>query len=202
MRVVAGSARGRRLESPVGESTRPTSDRVREAIFNAVFSRMPIAGARVVDLYAGSGALGIEALSRGATEAWFVESDRVAVGVIEANLDTLGFGDRATVIRGRAEDVVDTLPGDLDLVLADPPYAFDGWSDLLGRVAGHLDAGGMAVMESDRPIALPVGWEKMRERAYGGTVITFAAPPVELPAGPAGRESMSDDPTDATGADA
>ncbi len=202
MRVVAGSARGRRLESPVGESTRPTSDRVREAIFNAVFSRMTIAGARVVDLYAGSGALGIEAISRGATEVWFVEADPAAVAVIEANLDTLGFRDRATVIRGRVDDVVDTVPDDVDLVLADPPYAFDGWIDLLGRVAGHLGAGSMVVVESDRPVDLPMGWEKMRERAYGGTVITFAAPPVELPAGPAGRESMSDDPTDATGADA
>ena len=202
VRVVAGSARGRRLRSPEGDTTRPTSDRVREAVFNAVSSRMPIAGSLVVDLYAGSGALGIEALSRGAAEVWFVESDRSAVDVIEDNLATLAFADRATVVRDRVEQAVDALPGDVDLVLADPPYAFDGWIDLLDRVSAHLAPDGLVVVESDRSLALPLGWEKMRERAYGGTVITFAAPPAELPAGPEGRESMSDDPTDATGADA
>ena len=171
-------------------------------MFNALFSRAPIAGTTVVDLYAGSGALGIEALSRGAAEVWFVESDREAIATIEDNLATLGFRDRATVVRDGVDRALDSLPDDVDLVLVDPPYAFDGWTDLLGRLAGHVAADGTVVIESDRAVDLPERWEKMRERAYGGTVITFAAPPVELSTGPAGRESMSDDPTDATGADA
>ena len=188
MRVVAGEARGRPLRSPAGETTRPTADRVREALFNALFSRGPIAGLRVADLYAGSGALGIEALSRGADEAWFVESDREAVAVIEQNLETLGFSDRARVLRQTVEQSMGALPGDLDVVLVDPPYAFDGWVDLLtliGPLTGH-DA--VVVIESDRPVPLPPGWEKVRERTYGGTVITFTAPP--------------DEAADATGADA
>lgn len=195
MRVVAGSARGRKLRSPEGEGTRPTSDRVREAVFNALFSRGPIAGCRVIDLFAGSGALGIEAISRGATDVWFVESDRRAVAVIEHNLDTLGFGDRATVLTGTVEDALPRLPGEVDLVLADPPYAFDGWVDLLERVAPLTDEGAVVVIESDRSVPLPEGWEKMRERTYGGTVITFTAPPASSPEGAA-------DPPDATGADA
>lgn len=189
MRVVAGSARGRILRSPAGDGTRPTSDRVREAMFNALFSRGPIAGMRVVDLYAGSGALGLEALSRGATDVWFVESDRAAVAVIEDNLDTLGFRDAATVVGRPVEDVIDTLPDDIDLILVDPPYAFDDWLTLLERLAPLTDDDAVVVIESDRAVRLPDGWENLRERTYGGTVITFAAPP--------GAAA----PPDATGAD-
>jgi 16S rRNA (guanine966-N2)-methyltransferase len=198
MRVVAGSARGRNLRSPEGEGTRPTSDRVREAVFNALLSRGPIAGTRVVDLFAGSGALGIEAISRGAADVWFVESDRDAVAVIEHNLDTLEFRDRATIVSRPVEDAIPELPDEIDLVLADPPYAFDGWVDLLERLAPLADEGAVIVIESDRSVTLPGGWEKMRERTYGGTVITFTAPP----AGTTGCAAQSADPPDATGADA
>lgn len=189
MRVVAGSARGRILRSPEGDATRPTSDRVREAVFNALFSRGPLAGLRVADLYAGSGALGIEAISRGATDVWFVESDRAAVAVIEDNLDALGFRDVATVVPRPVEDVVETLPDDLDLVLVDPPYSFEDWLPLLERIGPHTDDDAMVVIESDRAVPLPEGWENLRMRTYGGTVITFAAPP------------GTPVPADATGAD-
>ena len=188
VRVVAGEARGRHLRSPEGDVTRPTGDRVREAVFNALASRGPIAGLRVADLYAGSGALGIEALSRGAADVWFVESDRRAVGVIEDNLDTLGFRDRATVLQHSVERSVGSLPDDFDIVLVDPPYSFDGWVHLLRLLAPLTDDDAVVVIESDRSVPVPDGWEKVRERSYGGTVITFAAPP--------------DDPAAATGADA
>lgn len=178
MRVVAGIARGRRLASPGGQGTRPTSDRVREAMFNALFSRGVIHGARVADLYAGSGALGIEALSRGAGHCWFVERDRSAVRAIDDNLDILGFRAQATVLVGDVDSHLDGLPDDLDLVLADPPYAFETWVALLERIGRHLAADGVVAVESDRPVPVPAGWEKMRERAYGGTVIAFTAPPV------------------------
>lgn len=176
MRIVAGHARGRRLRTPAGEATRPTSDRVREAVFNALFSRGGFDGTHVADLFAGSGALGLEALSRGAARCWFVESARDAVAVIDDNIDTLGFRDRAIVVQADATSAIDRLPDDLDIVFADPPYAFDGWPDLLRAVGAHLAEDGLVVVESDRSVSVPDGWEKQRERAYGGTVITFTAP--------------------------
>lgn len=179
MRVVAGSARGRRLGAPPGADTRPTTDRVREAVFNALGSLGIVEGATVVDLYAGSGALGIEALSRGAASAHFVESDRRAAAVIEDNLEALALADRAVVVRRPVEAAIADLPAPLDLVLADPPYAFDGWPELLARLLPLLAHGAVVVAESDRSLTLPAGWEKVRERTYGGTVVLFARP--ELP---------------------
>ena len=176
MRIVAGVARGRRIRSPRGDGTRPTSDRVREAVFNALTSRSTVAGARVADLFAGSGALGLEALSRGAEHCWFVEDDRAASAAIVENIGALGFGDRATVERGRVQAVTDRLPDDLDLVLADPPYEYDAWVDLLVSLAPHVAPDGIVVAESDRRIELPPGWEILWERTYGGTVIVFTAP--------------------------
>ena len=176
MRIVAGSARGRRIRSPRGEGTRPTSDRVREAVFNALTSRTTIAGARTADLFAGSGALGIESLSRGAAHCWFVEDDRAALAAVEENLADLGFDGQATVVRGRVEAVTGQLPDDLDLVLADPPYAYDGWADLLASLAPHLAADAVVVAESDRVIEVVPGWEILWQRTYGGTVIVFTAP--------------------------
>jgi 16S rRNA (guanine966-N2)-methyltransferase len=180
VRVVAGSARGRRLSAPPGTETRPTTDRVREAVFNALGSLGVVDGAVVADLFAGSGALGIEALSRGAASAHFVESDRRAVAAIEDNLAALDLADRGVVLRGRVETAVDELPTSLDLVLADPPYAFDGWSELLIRLLPHLADDAVVVAESDRSLTLPPEWEKVRERTYGGTVVVFARP--DLPA--------------------
>lgn len=180
MRVVAGSARGRRISAPPGTDTRPTADRVREAMFNALGSLGAVDGAVVADLFAGSGALGIEALSRGAASAHFVESDRRAVAVIEENLAALDLDDRGTVLRRPVEAALDDLPASLDLVLADPPYAFHGWAALLAAVVPRLAADGLVVIESDRSVALPPGWENVRERTYGGTVVLFARP--ELPA--------------------
>ncbi len=180
MRVVAGSAGGRRLAAPPGTDTRPTTDRVREAVFNALGSLGVVDGARVADLFAGSGALGIEALSRGAASAHFVESDRRAADVIERNLADLALDDRAVVLRRPVEGAVADLPVGLDLVLADPPYAFDAWDVLLEALVPHLADDAVVVVESDRSVALPAGWEKVRERTYGGTVVLFARP--DLPA--------------------
>jgi 16S rRNA (guanine966-N2)-methyltransferase len=165
MRVVAGSARGRKLAAPPGAGTRPTSDRVREAVFSMLASLDAVADRAVVDLFAGSGALGIEALSRGATHATFVENDRRALEVIEANLKATGLEAQATVVRGDAT----TFTAVADLVLADPPYAFDAWPALLDRV----DAG-LAVVESDRDVDLGAKWLVNKVRRYGGTVVTLA----------------------------
>jgi 16S rRNA (guanine966-N2)-methyltransferase len=174
MRVVAGTARGRLLRAPPGTDTRPTSDRVREAIFNALHSLGAVVDARVADLFAGSGALGIEALSRGASSCTFVEHDRAACEVIEANLAHCNLAG-GTVARADVVRWLEVTRGPFDLVLADPPYAFEDWPTLLGA----LDTG-FAVVESNRPIEAPSGWVVTRSKHYGGTVVTFVARAAQL----------------------
>jgi 16S rRNA (guanine966-N2)-methyltransferase len=171
VRVVAGDLGGRRLVAPAGQATRPTSDRVREATFNALESAGAVDGAVVLDLYAGSGALGIEALSRGAARATFVERDRAALAALRANLDAFGLGrDRAEVVVGDAGALLAAgrLDGPWDLALLDPPYAFDGWAALLGT----LDAN-VAVCEAATEVEPPPGWMTARSKAYGSTVVTI-----------------------------
>ena len=166
MRVVGGAARGRRLTAPPGRQTRPTSDRVRESIFNILGSMGVVDGAVVADLFAGTGAMGIEALSRGAASAVFVDDDPAAVRVIRSNLEQTGLGGghvvRSDVLRWLA------AAGPVDLAFCDPPYAFDAWDDLLTR----LDAA-VVVVESDREVAPPAEWEVLKSRRYGGTVVTL-----------------------------
>lgn len=168
MRVVAGEARGRSLVAPKGRDTRPTADRVREAIFNALHSLGGVEGSTVVDLFAGSGALGIEALSRGAAHVTFVDRDRQAVAAVRSNLEATGMADRATVRQG---DALTNAAGAFDLALLDPPYAFEDrdWAGLLGRLDAEL-----AVVESDRQVPLPPPWRVLRSKRYGTTVVTFA----------------------------
>ena len=167
VRVVAGRARGLRLEAPPGSSTRPTADRVREATFNALGSLGVVQGAVVLDLFAGSGALGIEALSRGAASVTFVEHDAKAIAVLRRNLDATGLAAAATVVRG---DAVRFAGGRVDLALLDPPYAFadEAWDRLLA----DLDAD-VAVLESDRDVPVPAPWRVLRAKRYGGTVVAI-----------------------------
>lgn len=167
MRVVAGSARGRRLVTPAGTDVRPTSDRVREAVFNALGSMDALVGATVLDLFAGSGALGIEALSRGASHVTFVDSSRRSLDAVRANLATCGFEGSATVVSSDALGWVRRAEvGHWDLALLDPPYSFDGWHELLAGLPADL-----AVVESDRAVDPPHGWRVLRERRYGGSVV-------------------------------
>ncbi len=172
MRVVAGTARGRRLRSPAGRDVRPTSDRVREAVFNALGSLGAVEGATVLDLFAGSGALGVEALSRGAAAATFVDDDPRALAAVRANLDATDLAVRATVVRSEALAFLATGPGPFDLALCDPPYRFDRWGEVWAAVPAAL-----VVVESDREVDPPGGWEVLRVRRYGSTVVTFAARP-------------------------
>ncbi len=153
--------------APAGATTRPTSDFVREAVFNSLVSHLDVAESNVVDLFAGTGALGIEALSRGATVATFVERDRAALAAIDTNLDTLGFADRATIIRGDAT-LVD-LPV-VDLAFVDPPYAFQDWPTVLARVHAHI-----AVLESDREVDPGDRWRVLKVKRYGTTVVTLTS---------------------------
>lgn len=173
MRVVAGIAKGRSLRAPAGRATRPTSDRVREAIFSIVTSLGVVRGAVVVDLFAGSGALGIEALSRGAAAATFVDRDGAAVSAIRDNLAVLGqAATHATVIRGEVMRWLEGLAW-ADLVLADPPYGFSEWPALLSRLDGRA---GLVVAESEAELGTIPGWETVKVKRYGGTVVTVVQP--------------------------
>jgi 16S rRNA (guanine966-N2)-methyltransferase len=173
VRVVAGEARGRRLVAPVGTETRPTSDRVREAVFSSLESLRALEGARVLDLFAGTGALGIEALSRGAAHATFVERDQRALAAIRTNLVGTDLAARATVVRAEAVRwLEDPAAARADLAFVDPPYAFDGWPGVLDRLATRL-----AVLESGHDLTLPEGWQLVRQKRYGTTVVTIASRP-------------------------
>lgn len=167
MRVIAGEFGGRRLLAPEGTTTRPTTDKVRQAVFNSLTSMGVLDGAIVADLYAGSGALGIEALSRGAERCTFVERDRHAVQALRTNIETLQIADRTTVY---ATDVMAWLPGmrNIDIVFVDPPYAFDAWPQLLELIDVSL-----VVAESDDPIEPPAGYHQLRSRRYGRTWVTL-----------------------------
>jgi 16S rRNA (guanine966-N2)-methyltransferase len=167
MRIVGGSARGRRLVAPPGAQTRPTSDRARESVMNILWSRDLLDGATVLDLFAGSGALGIEALSRGAVHATFVDDDRNARRAIETNLATCGFTDRADVVADRAERYLARSGVPIfDLAFCDPPYAYDGWDELLPAIPAAW-----VVIESAAEVALPPGWEVVRANRYGAAWI-------------------------------
>ncbi|HAF67981.1 MAG TPA: 16S rRNA (guanine(966)-N(2))-methyltransferase RsmD [Acidimicrobiaceae bacterium] len=164
MRIVGGELSGRRILAPQSGKVRPTSDRAREAIFNMLFSLGFPSGSRVVDLFAGSGALGLEALSRGAAETIFIDNDPVACRTISQNLETLGL--QGQVIHGDVLQRFGSL--DVDLVLADPPYGYEGWNELI-ELAGQA----LVVAESDAPLSSFPGWELLRSRTYGKSVVTI-----------------------------
>ena len=168
MRIVGGTWRGRTIKAPRGAAVRPTLDRVREAWMSIIQLSLP--GARVLDLFAGSGALGIEALSRGASCAEFVDADRRSLDVVRANLATLGAEERATLTLGDALAFADTLaPGAYDVVFADPPYATDAAVQLAAR---WLESPFSEVIgiEHPRSVTMPAGGDTRR---YGDSGITF-----------------------------
>jgi 16S rRNA (guanine966-N2)-methyltransferase len=175
MRIVAGQWGGRRLIAPPGRTTRPTSDRVREALFSILG---PLDGERVLDLFAGSGALGLEALSRGAAHGVFVERDRAALGALRANVEALGAD--ARVIAGDAGRFLDSAGesgAHYDLVFLDPPYRSTVG---LGRelsLEPVLAPGARVVVESDRRSPLDLTIPVIDERLYGDTLIRFHAQP-------------------------
>ena len=171
MRVIGGRSRGRRLAAKLPPTVRPTSDRVREAIFDILGSQGGVEGLTVVDLFCGSGALGVEALSRGAASSTFVDLDPDALAAVRRNLDAVGLGEEpVTIVRAALPWWLESAAaGAFDLALCDPPYNFDDWPALLGVL--RADA---VVMESAAPIALPEAWVVARERRYGGTLVTVA----------------------------
>jgi 16S rRNA (guanine966-N2)-methyltransferase len=174
MRIVGGSARGRPLRAVPGTATRPTSDRVRQSIFDLLGQRCD--DLDVLDLFAGTGALSFEALSRGARSATLIESARAAQQVIERNARDLGFGEHITLVKDEVDRALPGLDQTFDLVFADPPYALRASKGLAEAIAsrGLLAPGGRAVLErgkhEPRP-ALPSGLAVADERVYGDTVV-------------------------------
>lgn len=169
MRVVAGEFGGRKLVAPEGLTTRPTTDKVRQAVFNSLESMGLIDDTVVADLFAGSGAMGIEALSRGAARCTFVERDRSALTALKANLDALRLGDRTTVVTSDVMAWVPAMRG-VDLALVDPPYSFDAWPQLLALL--QVD---YVLCESAREVPAPDGWDTVRAKQYGRTAVTLLA---------------------------
>ncbi|MAU50538.1 MAG: 16S rRNA (guanine(966)-N(2))-methyltransferase RsmD [Actinobacteria bacterium] len=166
MRVVAGTLKGRNLESPKDTRIRPTSDRVREATFNALYSINAIENERVLDLFAGSGALGIEALSRGSTHAVFVEKSSVNAQLVKRNIEKCGLSNQTEVHVADGMTWLAKNSGPWDLALLDPPYDFEDWENLFQILDAQV-----VVIESNREINPGIGWHVQRSRQYGATVV-------------------------------
>jgi 16S rRNA (guanine966-N2)-methyltransferase len=179
-RIIGGVAGGRRIVVPP-RGTRPTADRVRESLFNILTARLDLTGMAVLDLYAGSGALGLEALSRGAASVLFVEAGRQAAAVIARNAAKLGLSG-AAVRRGSVAAVLAAgTAAPADLVLADPPYDVDTAEieALLEALTAHGWAGAASVVVLERPastspLTWPAGWRPWRPRVYGDTRLEIA----------------------------
>ena len=170
MRIVAGEWGGRRIQAPPGRGTRPTTDRVREAWMSTVAPVLP--GARVLDLFAGSGALGLEALSRGAAAATFVEQDAKAVAILRANVEALGAADAVRVVKADALKYARGLGvGSFDVAFADPPYA-KGLARDLAEAFEATPFAGLLCIEHGKDDVLPE-LAGARTKRYGDTYLTF-----------------------------
>ena len=175
MRVIAGSARGQQLKAKLPEKVRPTTDFAREAIFSMLEARGGLVGLTVCDLYCGSGALGIEALSRGAEHVYFYDSDPKCLAAAKENYEGVNVEGQAHFVR--ASLPIWTPPSGVDLILADPPY---GPMDLAGLLHGIKSE--RVVVENDRFMEAPVGWTVTKEKRYGTTLVTILEPSEEVSA--------------------
>ena len=175
MRIIAGTLKGRRLKAPDWDGLRPTSDKLRETLFNILGSR--VTGAQVLDGYAGTGAIGIEAISRGAAHVTFVEQDRRAAALIEANLAACGVREGYTIQHGDVAAVLRRLPAEtrFDVALLDPPYDGAGVREALDAAADRLGPDGVLVLEraTRRDPDLPPGLTRTRDVKSGDSTLTF-----------------------------
>jgi 16S rRNA (guanine966-N2)-methyltransferase len=176
MRIVAGSARSRVIHAPEGRDTRPTLDRVRENLFNVLNRRVP--SARVLDLFAGSGALALEALSRGADCAVLVDHDRAAIRCIHENVEALRFTEDAVILQSDWKSAVSQLRGEgrqFDLIFLDPPYAMEDLSDVTASLVPLLAEGGIVVIEhrAEHEPLVASGYIRTDSRRWGIAGVTF-----------------------------
>jgi 16S rRNA (guanine966-N2)-methyltransferase len=177
MRVIAGSCKGRRLKTPTWTGLRPTSDKLRETLFNILAPR--VGGARVLDGFAGTGAVGIEALSRGAAHVTFIDADRRAAALVEQNLSLCGIEEGFAIRRGDVAGVLRSLPDGavFDLILLDPPYAAPNVVETLEAAAARLAPGGLLVLEraTRHEPDVPASLIRMRTVKSGDSSLTFLA---------------------------
>jgi len=176
MRVIAGIARGTKLLAPIGKETRPTLDRVRTSLFD-ILSRQ-VENAKFLDCFAGTGANGIEAISRGAQCAYFVECSKRAIHYIEANLKKTHFIDKGIIIKAELPQEVFLLPIGMDIIFMDPPYEFTKWEILLSRMQEHgvFSINALLIIEHSRlnpPSEQFPPLKKYREEKYGDTFLSF-----------------------------
>ena len=177
MRIIAGQYKGRRLDAPSWPGLRPTSDKLRETLFNILAPRVD--GARVLDAYAGTGAVGIEALSRGAADVVFIDRDRRAVGLVRKNLTQCGVEQRYTIHCGEGAGVLRRLDAGVrfDLIFLDPPYDHPPTLDVLDAAGRRLERRGLLVLEHATRGALdvPADLERVRDVRSGDSTLTFFA---------------------------
>ncbi|GAA6160792.1 16S rRNA (guanine(966)-N(2))-methyltransferase RsmD [Ruegeria sp. HU-ET01832] len=177
MRIIAGDFRGRALASvgkgDAGAHLRPTTDRVRESLFNVLSHQIDFDGLRVLDLFAGTGALGLEALSRGATHVTFVDDGRVAQGLIRKNIDLTRSADRTQLIRRDATRLGDNPGTPYDLIFLDPPYGKSMGQKAIAALPGWVDDDALIVWEENAPMQPPEGFTLQDSRKYGDTHITL-----------------------------
>jgi 16S rRNA (guanine966-N2)-methyltransferase len=175
MRITGGTGRGRRLKVPAGSRVRPTSDKVKQALFNIIGDR--IEGAAFLDLFAGAGGIGIEALSRGAGQVVFVDDSRESLSIVRSNVENAGFADRARLVLSKAESFLGKPSGPYDIVFLDPPYAMElGPLLVLIAESGIMKPGGDVIAEHFRKQPSPPAAGVLtlyREARYGDTVLAF-----------------------------
>ena len=178
MRIISGEAKGRTLFAPQGRETRPTSDKIRGSLFNIIGSE--VIGARVIDLFGGTGALALEALSRGAAFAVIADNSRQAIQAIERNARNVlkdAFDARCRILKLDYRAAIEQAGEGFDLVFLDPPYRMmEVYADALSRLRGRMNPGSLAVMERQRDVSLvlPEGFSTCDVRVYGDTAVEFA----------------------------
>ncbi len=176
MRIIAGAAKGRRLYTPENRDIRPTSDRVRENLFNILVPR--ITNARFLDLFCGSGANGIEALSRGACHCTFVDNNTAALNLTRRNLELCKLSSAALILHATVPDGLPPQPNPFDIIFADPPYAFKEYSLLLQRLSenGYISDESMVILETSTKAEIPdecISFRLQQQRRYGDTMLSF-----------------------------
>jgi 16S rRNA (guanine966-N2)-methyltransferase len=175
MRIIAGTLKGRRLKAPGWDGLRPTSDKLRETLFNVLAVRLP--GSRVLDGYAGTGAIGIEAISRGAAQVTFIDKDRRAVGLIRENLQACAVSAGYTIEPGDVGAVLAGLPPEsrFDIIVLDPPYQLSEMSDVLDAAGDRLEHGGVLVLERATRLtpSVPPSLRHLRDIRSGDSTLTL-----------------------------
>jgi 16S rRNA (guanine966-N2)-methyltransferase len=194
MKLIAGRFGGQSLKTPSGHQTRPSTARTREALFGLIDARIYLEGAEVLDLFAGTGALGLEAISRGAVLATFVEEKREVLDYARENAEKLGVEDKCIFIQGDAVEYIRSFSGpDLDLIMADPPYKLDAMQEMPDLAIPHLQTDGVFTLEHSSHDWFDDHPHLMTSRSYGRTIVSVFRPP--LPSEEA--ESAEEDPSTA-----